>query len=74
MTMTSVKLGKHIKKFAEKGKLARKKLDDAKKLTAVLNFNTIGCQIGEDSLKLRMDMARKKKKVMGELKRKRIKF
>ena len=62
------------KNLTKKGKLARKKLDDAKKLTAVLNFNTIGCQIGEDSLKLRMDMARKKKKVMGELKRKRIKF
>ena len=54
--------------LAEKGKLARKKLEEAKKLTAMLNFNTIGCQVGEDSLKIRMNMAKKKKEVMTNFK------
>jgi len=49
------------KKLAEKGKVAKKKLEEAKKLTAMLNFNTIGCKVGEDSLKIRMEMAKKKK-------------
>ena len=49
------------KKLAEKGKLAKKKLEEAKKLTAMLNFNTIGCKVGEDSLKIRMELAKKKK-------------
>jgi len=50
-------------KLANKGKQARNKLDAAKKLTAMLNFNNIGCRVGEDSLKLRLDMARKKKEI-----------
>ena len=37
------------------------KLESAKKLTAMLNFNTIGCQVGEDSLKVRMMIAEKKR-------------
>ena len=49
------------KKLAEKGKLAKKKLEEAKKLTAMLNFNTIRCKVREDSLKIRMEMAKKKK-------------
>ncbi len=28
---------------------------------AMLNFNTIGCKVGEDSLKIRLEMAIKKK-------------
>ena len=47
--------------LTEKGKVARKKIEDTKKLTAMLNFNTIGCQVQEDSSKIRMDMAKKKK-------------
>ena len=27
----------------------------------MLNFNTIGCKVGEDSLRIRLDMAQKKK-------------
>ena len=27
----------------------------------MLNFNTIGCKVGEDSLKIRLEMAKKKK-------------
>ena len=38
--------------LAEKGKLARKKLENAKKLMSMFNFYTIGYQVGEDSLKL----------------------
>jgi len=48
-------------KLASKGKEAKQKLESAKKLTAMLNFNTIGCQVGEDSLKIRLEMAKKKK-------------
>ena len=60
-------------KLANKGKQARNKLDAAKKLTAMLNFNNIGCRVGEDSLKLRLEMARKKKEVDDALQHKRIK-
>ena len=48
-------------KLASKGKEAKQKLENAKKLTAMLNFNSIGCKVGEDSLKIRLDMAKKKK-------------
>ena len=50
--------------FALKGKEAMKKLEHEKKLTGMLNFRSIGCQIGEDRLntwKLRLQMAQKKK-------------
>ena len=49
------------KRKADKGKAAQEKLDAAKKLTAMLNFNTIGCRVGDDSLKVRMKIAQKKK-------------
>ena len=39
----------------------RKKLDSAKKLTAMLNFNNIGCQIGQDTLDVRLKLLRKKR-------------
>ena len=29
----------------------------------MLNFNNIGCKVGEDSLKLRLEMAKKKKDI-----------
>ena len=45
----------------EKGKEAKIKLERAKKLTAMLNFRSFGCKIGEDSLKARLKMAEKKK-------------
>ena len=45
----------------DKGKDAKSKLESAKKLTAMLNFNTIGCKVGEDSLKVRMKIAQRKK-------------
>ena len=48
-------------KLASKGREAKQKLEQAKKLTAMLNFNTIGCKVGQDSLKIRLDMAQKKK-------------
>ena len=35
----------------------RAKLEKAKKLTAMLNFNTIGCKVGEDLLKVQMKIA-----------------
>ena len=35
-------------------------LDNHRKLTAMLNFRTFGCKIGEDSLKARLKMAEKK--------------
>ena len=38
----------------------RQKLENAKKLTAMMNFNHIGCKVGEDFLKLRLEMATKK--------------
>ena len=47
--------------LARKGKEARDKLLQTKKLSAMLNFNHIGCKVGEDSLKVRLEMARKKK-------------
>ena len=40
---------------------AKQKLENAKKLTAMLNFNTMGCKVGEDSLKIRLDMTPKKR-------------
>ena len=48
-------------KLASKGREAKQKLEQAKKLIAMLNFNTIGCKVGQDSLKIRLDMAQKKK-------------
>ena len=47
-------------KNANKGKEAREKLEKAKKLTAMLNFKSFGCKIGEDSLQARLKMAAKK--------------
>ena len=40
---------------------ARAKLEHAKKLTAMLNFNTIGCKVGEASLKVWMKITQKKR-------------
>ncbi len=48
-------------KMAQNGRETRKKLDSAKKLTAMLNFNNIGCQIGEDTLNVRLKMLQKKR-------------
>ena len=42
---------------------ARQKLENANKLTAMLNFNTIGCKVREDSLKIRWDTAQKKERM-----------
>ena len=50
------------KKLASKGKEAKQKLESAKKLTAMLNFNAIGCKVGEDSLKIRLGVAPQKRK------------
>ena len=47
--------------LAQKGKEARDKLLQTKKLSAMINFNHIGCKVGVDSLKVRLEMARKKK-------------
>ena len=47
-------------KNANKGKEAKMKLERAQKLTAMLNFRSFGCKIGEDSLKARLKMAEKK--------------
>ena len=47
-------------KSAIKGKEAKEKLDKAKKLTAMLNFRSFGCKIGEDSLQARLKMAKNK--------------
>ena len=44
----------------QKGKETKSKLEKAKKLTAMLNFKSFGCKIGEDSLKARLKMAEKK--------------
>ena len=46
--------------LVSKGKEAKQKLKNARKLTAMLNFNTISCKGGEDSLKIRLDMTLKK--------------
>ena len=59
------------KKKADKGKDAKVKLEDAKKLTAMLNFNTIGCRVGDDSLKVRMKIAQKKKEEANHAQQKR---
>ena len=45
---------------AQKGKEIKNKLEKAKKLTAMLNFKSFGCKIGEDSLQARLKMAEKK--------------
>ena len=47
-------------KSANRGKELKAKLDKAKKLTAMLNFKSFGCKIGEDSLKARLKMAERK--------------
>ncbi len=39
----------------------RKKLDSAKKLTSMLNFNNIGCQIEQDTLDVRLKLLRMKR-------------
>ena len=49
------------RKKAQQGKEAEKKLQEAKKLTAMLNFNHLSCEVGADSLKLRLEMAEKRK-------------
>ena len=41
-----------------------------KKLTAMLNFNTIGCRVGDDSLKVRLKIAQKKKDEENQLQQK----
>ena len=48
------------KRKAKQGKEIREKLEKAKKLTAMLNFKTFGCKIGEDSLRVRLKMKQKK--------------
>jgi len=48
-------------KLAVNGREARKKLDGAKRLTAMLNFRNIGCKIGEDTLNVRLKMLKNKK-------------
>ena len=58
------------KRKADEGKAAQEKLDAAKKLTAMLNFNTIGCRVGDDSLKVRMKIAQKKKDEENQLQQK----
>ena len=61
-------------KLAKQGKIARQKLENAKKLTAMLNFNHIGCKVGEDSLKLRLEMAKKKKDIDDAIQQKKDKM
>jgi len=46
---------------AQQGKEAEKKLQEVKKLTAMLNFNHLSCEVGIDSLNLRLEMAEKRK-------------
>ena len=48
------------KRKAKQGKEIREKLEKVKKLTAMLNFKTFGCKIGEDSLRVRLKMKQKK--------------
>ena len=48
-------------KLAQTGRDTRKKFDSAKKFTAMLNFNNIGCQIGQDTLDVRLKLLRKKR-------------
>ena len=52
---------------AKKGKEAKEKLEKAKKLTAMLNFKSFGCKIGEDSLKARLKMAERKSMEEGKI-------
>jgi len=61
-------------KLAKQGKIARQKLETAKKLTAMLNFNNIGCKVGEDSLKIRLEMAKKKKDIDDAIQQKKDKM
>ena len=49
------------KKKLEKGKELQVKTDEVRKITAMFNFNMIGCEVGQDSLAIRMRMASKKK-------------
>ena len=62
------------KNLAKQGKTAREKLENAKKLTAMLNFNYIGCKVGEDSLKLRLEMAKKKMDIDNAIQQKKDKM
>ena len=55
------KAGEENKKKVEKGKEIQVKIDEVRKLNAMLDFNMIGCQVGKDSLLMRMKMAWKKK-------------
>ena len=48
-------------KLALNGREDKKKLDAAKKLTAMLNFRNICCKIGEDTLNIRLRMLKNKK-------------
>jgi len=49
------------RKKLEKGKEIRAKTDEMRKICVMLNFNTIGCEVGKDLLAIRMKMASKKK-------------
>ncbi len=49
------------KEKVRQGKDAQAKLEKAKKLTAMLNFNHISCEVGKDTLELRLKMAEKKR-------------
>ena len=68
------KVRERNKEKADKGKATKEKLDNAKKLTAMLNFNTIGCRVGEDSLKVRMKIAQKKKEEEDQVQQKKDKI
>ena len=59
---------------AQKGKATKEKLENAKKLTAMLNFNTIGCRVGDDSLKVRLKIVQKKKEEENQVQRKKDKI
>ena len=50
----------HNQMNSKKAKQMKEKLEKAKNLTAMLNFKAFGCKIGEDSLKARLKMAKKK--------------
>ncbi len=49
------------KEMVRQGKEAQAKLDNTKKLTAMLNFNHIHCEVGKETLELRLKMAEKKR-------------
>ena len=48
-------------KKAQQGKEAEKKLQDIKNLTVMLSFNHLICEVGIDSLKLRLEMTKNRK-------------